>query len=99
MEHLIQLVKDKAALSDAQAKAAVEAVMAEFKLKFPGFLHSELDKVASGGDFGDSAREKFDHLRDKLEEAAKKAGEKAEDFAEEVRSKFSEIFGDKGKKQ
>ena len=66
MEHLIQLVKDKAALSDAQAKAAVEAVMAEFKLKFPGFLHSELDKVASGGDFGDSAREKFDHLRDKL---------------------------------
>jgi len=99
MEHLIQLVKDKAALSDAQAKAAVEAVMAEFKLKFPGFLHSELDKVASGGDFGDSAREKFDHLRDKLEEAAKKAGEKAEDFAEEVRSKFSEIFGDKGKQQ
>ena len=99
MEHLIQLVKDKAGLSDEQAKTAVEAVMAEFKLKFPGFLHSEIDKVAEGGDFGDSAREKFDHLREKLEEAAKKAGEKAEDFAEEVRSKFSEMFGEKGTKK
>ena len=97
MEHLIELVKTKAGLSEEQSKAAVEAMMAEFKEKFPRFLHSELDKIASGGDFGDSAREKFDHLRDKLEEAAKSAGEKAETFAEEVKLKFSEMFGE-GKK-
>ncbi|TAH40742.1 MAG: hypothetical protein EYC69_10155 [Bacteroidetes bacterium] len=97
MQHLIEIVKSKASLSEEQSKAAVEAMMAEFKQKFPGFLHSELDNIASGGDFGDSAREKFDRLRDKLEEAAKSAGEKAETFAEEVRNKFSEMFGDKGK--
>ncbi len=97
MDHLVELVKSKAGLSEEQSKVAVEAMMAEFKQKFPGFLHSELDKIAAGGDFGDSAREKFDHLRDKLEEAAKSAGEKAETFAEEVRNKFSEMFGERGK--
>ena len=35
-------------------------------------LHHELDKVAAGGNFGDAAREKFEGLRDKAEEAAKK---------------------------
>ncbi len=96
MEHLIKLVKEKANLSDEQAKASVEAMMAALKEKFPNFLHAELDKVASGGDFGDSAREKFDHLRDKLEEAARSAGEKAEGFAEEIKNKLGEMFG-KGK--
>ena len=94
MEHLIKLVKEKANLSDEQAKAATEAFLAEFKQKFPKLLHTEIDKVAAGGEFGDSAREKFDHIRDKMEEAAKLAGEKAEGFAEEVKKKFSEMFGD-----
>jgi hypothetical protein len=92
MEHFIQLVKDKAGIADDQAKVAVESMMDELKRKFPRFLHAELDKVADGGDFGDSAREKFDHLKDQLEEAAKNAGEKAEEFAEEIRNKFSEMF-------
>ncbi len=98
MEHFIQVVKEKADLNDEQAKAAVEAIMAELKKKFPSILHAELDKIAAGGDFGDSAREKFDYIRDKLEEAAKTAGAKAEEFAEEVRNKFSEVFG-KDKKE
>ena len=97
MVHLKEIVKVKTGLSDVQASAAVGAVMTDLKHKFPKFLHAELDKVASGGDFGDSAREKFDHLRDNLEDAAKKAGEKAEGFAEELKVKFSEMFGE-GKK-
>ncbi|HNS12649.1 MAG TPA: hypothetical protein PKM97_08565 [Bacteroidia bacterium] len=97
MDHLIKIVKEKANLKDEQAKAATEAFLTEFKLKFPKLLHTEIDKVAEGGDFGDSAREKFDHIRDKMEEAAKLAGEKAEGFAVEIKKKFSEMFGD-GKK-
>ena len=93
MDYLINLVKEKAALNDEQARAAVEAVVAHFKQKFPGILHSEIDKVAAGADFGDSAREKFDQLREKIEEAAKSAGVKAEGFAEEMKNKFSDIFG------
>lgn len=93
MEHLTKLVKEKANLNDEQAKAATEAVITEFKRKFPKLLHAEIDQVAEGGDFGDSAREKFEHIRKKMEEAAKIAGEKAEGFAEELRSKFSELFG------
>ncbi len=93
MDYLINLVKEKAALNDEQARAAVEAVVGHFKQKFPGILHSEIDKVAAGADFGDSAREKFDQLREKIEEAAKSAGVKAEGFAEEMKNKFSDIFG------
>jgi hypothetical protein len=97
MNHFITLLQEKAGLNQEQARAASEAIMADLKKKFPSFLHNELDKIAAGGEFGDSAREKFNLLRDKLEEAAKKAGEKAEDLAEEVRNKFSELFGDKKK--
>ncbi|MBK7853449.1 MAG: hypothetical protein IPJ66_20590 [Bacteroidetes bacterium] len=95
MEHLVNLVKAKAGLSDEQAKLAVQAVMDHLKSKFPTILHHELDKIAEGGDFGDAAREKFDGLRDKAEEAAKHVGEKAEAFAGELRQKFNEVFGPK----
>ena len=93
MDYLINLVKEKAGLNDEQAKAAVEAVIGQFKLKFPGILHSEIDKIAAGADFGDSAKEKFEQLRDKLEEVAKNTGEKVEGLAEELKNKFSEMFG------
>ncbi|HRH64727.1 MAG TPA: hypothetical protein PLU53_00370 [Bacteroidia bacterium] len=95
MEHLVNLVKAKAGISDEQAKLAVQAVMDHLKLKFPTFLHHELDKVAEGGDFGDAAKEKFEGLRDKAEEAAKHVGEKAEAFAIEIREKLNELFGPK----
>ncbi|HNP47347.1 MAG TPA: hypothetical protein PKK99_00505 [Bacteroidia bacterium] len=95
MEYLVNLVKEKAGLSEEQSKKAVDTIINELKAKFPGILHHELDKVAAGGNFGDAAREKFEGLRDKAEEAAKKAGVKAEAFAGELKEKFNEIFGPK----
>jgi hypothetical protein len=98
MQHIINLLKEKANLSDEQAKVAAEAVLQEFKLKFPGILHSEIDKVAAGGEFGDSAREKVEQVRDKLEEVARNAGQKAEELAAELKNKVSEMFNSgKGK--
>ncbi|MBK6446059.1 MAG: hypothetical protein IPG90_20410 [Bacteroidetes bacterium] len=95
MEHLENLVKAKTGITDEQAKAAVQIVIDQLKKKFPTILHHELDKVAAGGDFGDAAREKFEGLRDKAEEAAKQVGVKAEAFAGEIRDKFNELFGPK----
>lgn len=93
MQHLVNIVKEKAKLTDEQAMAATEALLQEFRKKFPGILHAEIDKIAAGGEFGDSARQKFELLRDKLEEAAKSAGQKAEDLAVELKNRFSEMFG------
>lgn len=95
MEQLINLVKTKAGVTDEQAALAVQAVVEHLKLKFPTILHSEIDKVVAGGDFGDSVREKFDGLRDKVEEAAKQVGTKAESIAAELKDKLNELFGPK----
>ncbi|MBK7911837.1 hypothetical protein [Candidatus Pollutiaquabacter sp.] len=92
MTHLANLIKLKANLTDEQAQLAAEAVMDHFKLKFPHILHAELDRVAEGGEFGDTVREKFDDVRDKVEAVAKQAGAKAEELAKEVGEKLNEWF-------
>jgi hypothetical protein len=88
MDYLINLIKEKAGVTDEQAKAAAEAVVADLKNKFPQFLHPELDKIADGGDFGDATKKKLEELRDKVEETAKQVGS-------ELREKFNEFFGPK----
>lgn len=95
MEHLVQLIKHKAGVTDDQAKLAAEAVLDHFKLKFPSVLHAEIDRVADGGDFGDAAKARFEDVRDKLEEMAKHAGDKAGDLANEIRHKINELFSKK----
>ncbi len=92
MEALIQKVVGKAGITDEQAKKAIETVSEELKSKFPSFLHNEIDNVINGSRFGDSYRDKAEHLRDKIEEAAKEAGSRAEGVINEVREKFNEMF-------
>ena len=60
--------------------------------QIPRILHHELDKVAAGGNFGDAAWRNSKDFAIKAEEAAKKAGVKAEAFAGELKEKFNEIF-------
>ncbi|REJ80155.1 MAG: hypothetical protein DWQ44_13050 [Bacteroidetes bacterium] len=98
MKYLIELVKTDAGLTDEQATKAVESMMKHFKSRFPEFLHSELDKIADGSDFGDSFRDKFEAFRDKLSYAAKQTGEKAEGLAEEIKIRFNEFLDSLKKK-
>lgn len=92
MEALIHKIVDSTGITGEQAKKSIEMVSDELKSKFPTFLHSEIDNVINGGKFGNTYREKADHLRDKIEEVAKDAGSRAETVFTEIREKLNEMF-------
>lgn len=92
MEALIHKIVGSTGITGEQAKKAIEEVSAELKTKFPTFLHSEIDNVINGGKFGNTYRDKADHIRDKIEEVAKEAGSRAETVIGEIREKLNELF-------
>ena len=92
MEALIHKIVGSTGVTGEQAKKSIELVSEELKTKFPSFLHSEIDNVIHGGKFGNTYREKADHLRDKIEEVAKEAGSRAESVFTEIREKLNEMF-------
>ena len=92
MEALIHKIVGSTGITGEQAKKSIELVSEELKTKFPSFLHGEIDNVINGGKFGNTYREKADHLRDKIEEVAKEAGSRAETVFNEIREKLNEMF-------
>jgi hypothetical protein len=92
MEALIHKIVGSTGITGEQAKKAIEIVSEELKSKFPSFLDGEIDNVINGGKFGNTYREKADHLRDKIEEVAKEAGSRAETVFTEIREKLNEMF-------
>ena len=92
METLIHKIVGSTGITGEQAKKAIEIVSEEMKTKFPTFLHGEIDNVINGGKFGNTYREKADHLRDKIEEVAKEAGSRAESIFADIREKLNEMF-------
>ncbi|MCC7232432.1 MAG: hypothetical protein IT242_05770 [Bacteroidia bacterium] len=95
MNHLVNLVKFKAGITDEQARAAVDVMISQFKQKFPQILHPEIDSVANGGNFGDSVRGKIEELKGSFVIAARNVGEKAGTLGEELADKLHEIFNPK----
>ena len=89
MEALIHKIVGSTGITGEQA---IELVSEELKTKFPSFLHGEIDNVINGGKFGNTYRDKADHLRDKIEEVAKEAGSRAETVFNEIREKLNEMF-------
>ena len=53
MDELVKLVAQKAGISEAQAKQAVETVMGFLKDKLPAPLDSQVEAVLSGGEMPD----------------------------------------------
>lgn len=92
MEELIHKIVGSTGISSEQAKKAIEIVRDDLKLKFPTILHSEIDNVIDGGKFGNAYREKAENLRDKIEEVAKEAGNKAESVFADIRERMNELF-------
>jgi hypothetical protein len=92
MEALIQKISAQTGVTADQAKKSIEIVSQELKSKFPGFLHNEIDNVINGARFGNSYRDKADQLRDRIEDVAKEAGNRAETIVTEIREKLNEMF-------
>jgi ElaB/YqjD/DUF883 family membrane-anchored ribosome-binding protein len=92
MEELIHKIVGSTGITAEQAKKSIEIVSAELKAKFPSILHSEIDNVVNGAKFGESYREKAENLREKIEEVAKEAGQKAETVFSDIRERMNELF-------
>ena len=56
MDELIKLVTQKAGISEAQAKSAVETVIGFLKGKLPAPVASQIDGLLSGKPMGDVAK-------------------------------------------
>lgn len=97
MEELIKEVSLKTGITEAQAKIAITTVADKLKSKMPHFFHAQIDTLINGGSLTDSAKKKFDELKNDLEDVAKNLGQKAEGFAKEVKNKVDEMFGANGK--
>jgi uncharacterized protein (DUF2267 family) len=55
MDALIKMVSEKAGISEAQAKKAVETVLGFLKDKLPAPIAGQLDAVVGGGGLGNVA--------------------------------------------
>ena len=92
MEKLINEVSQKAGITPEQAKTAIITVADSLKSKMPHYLHAQIDNLVNGGTLSSSVKNKFDELKDDLEDAAKNLGKKAEEFAGDVKKKVEDIF-------
>ncbi|MFN8165589.1 MAG: hypothetical protein U0X76_05315 [Bacteroidia bacterium] len=92
MDNLTQKIAQAAGITEEQAKKVIEVFREDLKAKSPKALHQEIDNLISGGKFGDSFREKAEDFRQKIEVAARDAGQKAEGIIGEIKEKFTEMF-------
>jgi hypothetical protein len=56
MENLVKLVSQKAGISEAQAKTAVETVIGFLKQKLPAPLAGQIDAVLAGANLDDLSK-------------------------------------------
>lgn len=97
METLADKISSQTGIDKEKSLVIVGIVANDLKSKFPTALHSEIDNVMGGGKFGDTYREKAEELKEKVEDAAKQFGAKAEHTFNEIREKLNELFSTKKK--
>ena len=95
MEDLVNKIASQAGIDKEKAAIIVSIVSNDLKTKFPAFFHPEIDNVLNGGKFGDTYRGKMDEVKDKVEDAAKDFGQKAEKVMGEMKEKLNELFNTK----
>jgi hypothetical protein len=95
MEDLVYKITAQTGIDKEKAAIIVGIVSNDLKLKFPTFLHPEIDSVLNGGKFGDTYRERLDDVKEKIEDAAKKFGHQAERAMNEIKEKLNEMFTNK----
>ncbi|MCC6384184.1 MAG: hypothetical protein LC117_08490 [Bacteroidia bacterium] len=89
MKELINEISTKAGISLEQAEKAAQTVTDYLKRHTPHLFHEQLDTLLAGGTLSDSFKNKLGSLKDDLEDAARNIGKKAEEFAGDLKKKFS----------
>jgi ElaB/YqjD/DUF883 family membrane-anchored ribosome-binding protein len=92
MTELINLLKEKAQLTDEQAQRAAEAIGSYIKSKMPAALHNEIDQILQGKKLGEASKQK-------LNDAAADLRDRAEEMLNDVREKLSGMFGNTEEKK
>ena len=70
MEELKKIITEKTGITPEQAGKSVEEVAAYIKLRIPGVLHSQLDKILAGEDLEDSFKNKAESIGNEFKERA-----------------------------
>jgi predicted thioredoxin/glutaredoxin len=89
MNPLASEIRQKAGITEEQAVKAAQAVSDFLKARTPHLLHEQLDVILNGGTLSDAVKKKFEILRDDVEDAARNLGKKAEEFASDIKKKFT----------
>jgi hypothetical protein len=55
----------------------------------PHLMHEQLDVILNGGTLSDAFKMKLESLREDAEDAARNLGKKAEEFAKDLKKKFT----------
>jgi predicted thioredoxin/glutaredoxin len=92
MEALIKEISLKTGITEDQAKKAITIVADNLKTKTPHVFHKQIDAMLNGGTLSEGVKNKFKELGDDAEDALKNIGQKAEEFAGDVKKKIDELF-------
>ena len=92
MNPVIEKIAKEAGINTEQAEKALQSVSGHLKDKLPYPLHSQIDNLLQGGSLSDGVKQKFESLKDDLENSTKDFGAKAQEFGQEVGKKIGEIF-------
>jgi hypothetical protein len=89
MNDLAKILSQNAGLSEEQAVKAARAVSEYLKARMPHLMHEQLDVILNGGTLSDAFKMKLESLREDAEDAARNLGKKAEEFAKDLKKKFT----------
>lgn len=89
MNELAKEISRKAGITDEQAAMAAQVVSDYLKARTPHLMHEQLEVILNGGTLSDAFKKKFETLRDDVEDAARNLGKKAEEFAADIKKKFT----------
>ncbi len=95
MEALIKEISTKTGITEDQAKNSITLVADKLKAGLPHIFHAQIDKLINGESLSESVKGKFKDLSEDAEDALKNFGNKAEEFAGDVKKKIGDLFGDK----
>lgn len=106
MQEYIDELKQKAGLTEEQAKQAIEIIVNKVKSKVPESFHSAIDNLFAGQTASDALKQKYQNYSDQaseklqqfsteakeqLNEAAKQATEFAKDVSEKAKDFWKKL--------
>lgn len=95
MEALIKEISAKTGITEDQAKNSITIVADKLKAGLPVMLHTQIDNLLNGESISEGVKNKLKDLTDDAEVALKQMGQKAEEFAGDIKKKLDDMFPNK----